>query len=86
MSAIEHEITDEEYIEELNEIYGEVEICGMTFDAGRALKELDPTAFDCGKSDLMKWECSECGAVYDEEDDAEECDCPEKEESEEEND
>jgi hypothetical protein len=78
MKAIEHEITDQEYEDELNNVYGEVEICGMTFDSGRALHELDPIAFRCGQSDEMKWECSECGKVYDEEQDAADC-CPPEE-------
>lgn len=44
-------MTDEQYEEALNEMYGEVSICGMTFNAGHALKELDPIAFNCGKAD-----------------------------------
>lgn len=36
---------ERDFEELLGEIYGTVEICGYTFDAGRALKELDPIAF-----------------------------------------
>lgn len=36
---------ERQYEELLGEIYDTVEICGHTFDAGRALKELDPIAF-----------------------------------------
>jgi hypothetical protein len=43
--------TEEAYEETLNELYGEVEICGMSFQAGSALKELDPIAFQCGNAD-----------------------------------
>ena len=43
--------TEEAYEESLNEIYGEVEICGMSFQAGSALKDLDPIAFRCGNAD-----------------------------------
>lgn len=39
------------YEEFLNEIYGVVTICGMEFDSGHALKELDPIAFRCGVAD-----------------------------------
>ena len=84
---IEAEITDEEYRDVLSELYGNVEICGMTFDSGYALQELDPTAFRCGKVDYesempSKWQCSECGDVFDDEDDAEEC-CQEDDDEEE---
>ena len=64
-TRIEYEMTEEEYEEVLDELFGEVDICGMTFSSGQALKELDPTAFRCGKVDEEsehddKWECSEC--------------------------
>lgn len=36
---------ERDYEELLGELYDTVEICGYTFDAGRALKELDPIAF-----------------------------------------
>ena len=36
---------ERDFEEMLGEVYGTVEICGYTFDAGRALKELDPIAF-----------------------------------------
>jgi len=35
----------------LDEVYGEVSICGMFYQSSRALKELDPTAYRCGMSD-----------------------------------
>lgn len=82
MKAIlkEKEISDSDYRDILDEVYGDVEICGMTFSSGRALEELDPTAFRCGKADHEDtiedvWECSECGAEFAWESDAEEC-CP----------
>lgn len=80
MNAQQKETTEEEYEEQLNDIFGTVEICGMTFDSGRALKELDPTAFRVGMSDIEEpWICSECDSEHDNEDDAEEC-CKEEEE------
>lgn len=74
----EFEMTEEAYRDMLDELYGAVEICGMSFSSGRALEELDPVAFRCGKSDYesgepSKWECAECGDVYEEKDDAAEC-------------
>lgn len=48
---VEEHNTEEAYEEKLNEIYGEVEVCGTSFQAGRILKELDPIMFSCGMSD-----------------------------------
>ena len=47
----EYEMTDEQYDELLDEIYGDVEVCGNTYNASYALKELDPIAYRVGKSD-----------------------------------
>ena len=51
MNIYEKEKDEKEFEDQLNEIYGEVEICGMKFDSGYVLKELDPTAFRCALSD-----------------------------------
>ena len=68
----EVEKSESEYEEMLNDIYGTVEICGMTFDSGRALKELDPIAFRCGMSDLpLQYQCTECDKIYNEDDEPE---------------
>ena len=68
------EKSEEEYEEMLNEIYGEVTICGMAMDQGRILRELDPVAFRCGLSDEPEqWECDECNTVHDTEEEATEC-------------
>lgn len=82
---IEPEVDESDFREYLNDLYGEVDICGMTFDAGYALQELDPTAFRCSMSDYTstldsKWKCSECGTEYDDYDEAKEC-CQEEEET-----
>lgn len=79
---IEREITESEYEDVLDDIYGDITICGMKYPSGRALKELDPVAFRCGKVDYEdsldhQWECGECGIVYDDEDDADKCCKPE---------
>lgn len=44
-------LSDSEYSDYLDEIYGDVEVCGMTYGAGRTLEGIDPTAFRCGKGD-----------------------------------
>lgn len=66
----EVEVSDEVYADLLNSIYGKVSICGMDFNAGDALLELDPTAFRCGKLDyadtLDKEEDEDYQALLDE--------------------
>lgn len=39
------------YDEMLDEVYGDAEVCGYTYSSSRALKELDPIAYDCGFND-----------------------------------
>lgn len=41
----------ETYQQMLDDIYGNVDICGLSFNAGEALKKLDPIAFDLSFSD-----------------------------------
>jgi hypothetical protein len=80
---IEPELDEDEVIEQLDEIYGEVDICGMRYSSGQALKELDPIAFREAKLDIEngmehKWECGVCGEQFDTEDEANECCQPEE--------
>lgn len=42
---------EQAYDNSLSELYGQVDICGMSFDSARALQELDPTAYRCGFND-----------------------------------
>lgn len=44
---------EEAYEDFLNEVHGTVEICGITYDAGRAFKMIDPIAFHCGFNDWL---------------------------------
>jgi hypothetical protein len=44
-------LSDSEYSDYLDEIYGDVQVCGMTYGAGSTLEAIDPTAFRCGKGD-----------------------------------
>ena len=73
----EYEQEDQEVEDSLNDIYGEVEVCGMVFDSGRILKELDRIAFDQYISDSMQWyQCGVCDKIYrddDAEEEAKEC-------------
>lgn len=39
------DISKDEYMEFLDEIYGDVTICGMKYSAGTALEACDPVAF-----------------------------------------
>ena len=79
---------EDEIIEMLDEIYGDVEICGMTYSSGQALLELDPIAFrqakleieDSNERDNPVWVCSVCDSEFENEDDAEECCKPDDEE------
>lgn len=76
MNVLEKEYSDEEYEACLTEIYGTVKICGIAFDSGYALRELDPTAFDCTMFDMPTiYICGECDAEFEEDDkdEAEEC-------------
>ena len=49
---ITYTVSEEDYMDLLDDIYGTVEIAGMTYDTGRALRELDPIAFRCGLGTL----------------------------------
>ena len=77
----ETELTDKEYREVLDELYGTVQVCGLTYSSGYALEELDPTAFRCGKAeyessldeDNSVWICNSCSEEFDTEEAADEC-------------
>jgi hypothetical protein len=45
------DISNEQYRDLLDEIYGDTEVCGMSYSAGRALQILDEVAFRCGLGD-----------------------------------
>ena len=57
--------------EMLDEIYGEVTICGMTYSAGAALEACDPVAFRCGLSDYESEIQGELEEAIENEDDSE---------------
>lgn len=45
--------SEDDYEAYINEVCEEVEVCGYTYEAGYALKNLDPTAFRCGMVDWI---------------------------------
>tara|TARA_R110002020_G_scaffold291323_1_gene506782 strand:+ start:338 stop:508 length:171 start_codon:yes stop_codon:yes gene_type:complete len=45
------EVSEEEYDEILDDCYGEIEVCGLTYWASSLLKCIDPIAYRCGLSD-----------------------------------
>lgn len=80
MKPFEREVgkyTEDYYEDVLREMYGDVSICGCTYDAAYALKEIDPTAFHCGFVDFQEYEtaygCPICGDLYSDYDDAKLC-------------
>lgn len=48
---VEEHSTEEAYEDTLNDIYGDVSICGFERPQGTVLKEIDPIAFNVGMSD-----------------------------------
>ena len=45
------EVSEEEYDDMLDDCYGEIEVCGLTYWASSLLKRIDPIAYRCGLSD-----------------------------------
>lgn len=43
----------EDYEEMLDDFYGEIDICGLSYRASYALKEADPIAYEQGLSDYV---------------------------------
>ena len=71
--------TDKNNFDEyLDEIYGIVEIAGMSYNTSQALEELDPTAYRCMFADYSselpkRFECSFCGEIFETREEAVEC-------------
>lgn len=93
MRAKQEELTEKDYDEFLNEVYGDINVCGLKYPASQVLYEVDPIVYRCGMADWESaeyenrpWICDECGQEYDSEEDAEECCEPEEDEEEEEED
>lgn len=65
------DIPEAYYVEMLDDIYGDVEVCGMTYSAGRALKAIDPVAFRVGLGDYESQIQAELEEAIENEDDSE---------------
>ena len=52
IETFEYSCTDDEYEQMLDDVYGDVEICGMNYSSSQALKLLDPVAYRCAKNDF----------------------------------
>jgi hypothetical protein len=63
-------ISNNEYMNFLDDVYGDVTICGITYGAGRALEALDPVAFRCGLGDYESEIQSELEDAIENEDDS----------------
>lgn len=64
------DISESEYIDHLDDCYGEVSVCGMSYSAGRVLSEVDPVAFRCGWGDYESEIQSELEAQLEREDES----------------
>jgi hypothetical protein len=54
------ELTEKDYDEFLDEVYGDVQIAGLKYSTSLALKEIDPVAYRCGFADWeSEWEPDE---------------------------
>lgn len=51
VSSGEVSISDSDFEDILNELYGDVDVCGLSFGSGSILVDADPTAFRCMKGD-----------------------------------
>ena len=65
------DVSTSQYQEMLNDVYGDVTICGMTYGQGDALEALDPVAFRCGLGDYESEIQSELEEAIENEDDSE---------------
>ena len=64
------DISTDEYIEVLNDVYGDVTICNMTYGHGNALEAIDPGAFRCGLGDYESEIQTELEEAIENEDDS----------------
>ena len=64
------DVGSDQYKELLNDVYGSLTICGMTYDQGDALEALDPVAFHCGLGDYESEIQAELEEAIENEDDS----------------
>lgn len=74
MNAYLKEYDEKEFAEYLNDRYGDVNICGLRYGSGYALREIDPITFRCLMADMPDvWVCDDCGYEYYTQEEAEDC-------------
>ena len=74
-------IHEKSYRECLDE-WGSIRVAGTDFEASEILEKLDPVAYSCGLNDYADGmddvrECGQCGKMYDDKQEAEDC-CAER--------
>lgn len=55
---------EQQFVDLLDDIYGDVSICGLSYSAGYAFREVDPVAFQCGLADHLANNAIELGDYY----------------------
>ena len=53
MTLLNNRQLEEMYDEMLDDVYGDIEICGYHYPASKALFDVDPTAYRCGFNDWL---------------------------------
>jgi len=53
MTQLNERQLEEMYNEMLDDVYGDIEICGYHYPASKALFDVDPTAYRCGFNDWL---------------------------------
>ena len=48
----------EKYDDFLEEVFGDISVCGYKYSASRVLKAIDPIAYRCGENDWLDGEIS----------------------------
>lgn len=65
------DISNDQYMEFLDDVCGDVTICGMTYGHGQALEAIDPVSFRCGLGDYESEIQGELEEAIENEDDSE---------------
>ncbi len=51
IEELESKLTEDAYDELLDEIYGDIDVCGVDVSASQVLYDVDPTRYNVGRSD-----------------------------------
>ena len=72
----EYSCDDSKFDAHIDECYEEVNICGMTYSASYALKELDPITYRCAKSEYeANFDLEDCAEYTEKRDELEQLQC-----------